>query len=413
MSRTARTNRVTVLRQRLLSLDWASYRWLLHPLAAFLSTRLFIWLAAYLGEVIFNLPAIEGHYHAMPDNVFWDIWGRWDSAFYMSIAAEGYRYIIGEQSNVAFFPVYPLLVSAVTPLVGNSALIAGVIVSHVCLFFALVYLYRLTAFEFGDNATATRAVYYTASFPTAFFFSAVYTESTFILFSIATFYYARQGLWSMAALMGLITSAARIVGVVVFGVVMLEWMRAHGWTISTLYRKEAWLNLWRGLRSDWSSVLVICLIPLGLLSYMTFLYFRIGDPIAFWSVQSAWGRENLGPLAILWRDFQIMINQDYLRGHIWWVLNIDIASFLLAIATSIAIWRKLGESYAIYTLLGVIIPGSSGTGSMARYILVLFPIFMMLAYWGRNATLDRILQIGFAIFLGLFTAVFVNWIFVG
>jgi len=37
---------------------------------------------------------------------------------------------------------------------------------------------------------------------------------------------------------------------------------------------------------------------------------------------------------------------------------------------------------------------------------------MMLGFWGRNATFDKFITIGFTILLGIFAAVFVNWGFV-
>ncbi|MEO0597264.1 MAG: hypothetical protein AAF126_14235, partial [Chloroflexota bacterium] len=98
---------------------------------------------------------------------------------------------------------------------------------------ALIFLYRLTAFEFDDE-TAGRTVFYIAAFPTAFFFSAVYTESTFLLFSVGAFYFARKGEWGWASVMGMLCAGSRIVGVIRFGVIGLEWLRLHGWTFSTM-----------------------------------------------------------------------------------------------------------------------------------------------------------------------------------
>src|SRR5689334_10637806 len=45
---------------------------------------------------------------AMPD-AFWDRFARYDSGWYRGIAADGYAFIPGGRSNLAFFPLYPLL----------------------------------------------------------------------------------------------------------------------------------------------------------------------------------------------------------------------------------------------------------------------------------------------------------------
>ena len=387
------------------------YHWLTRPLLAFIVTRLIVFLAAYLAEVAIPGIAGDGLYHANPNNVFLDVWARWDSGFYLSIVERGYYFQIGQQSSVAFFPLYPLLIALFTPILG-STLAAGVFVSNAALLGALIFLYLLTDFEFEDNGVATRAVFYMAAFPTAFFFSAVYTESTFALFAIATMYFARRRLWAWAALMGLLVSSARIVGFVMWGVVGLEWLKVHGWTLSTIYRRDAWQGLWRGLRTDWGNLVIICLIPLGMLSYMFYLYNTFGDPVAFSTTQSAWGREVVGPFVIIYRDLANLWGADVWRGDIFYHIVVDLAAFALVVGAGVVMWRRMGEGYALYSLISVLIPVSSGSQSMTRYALVVFPLFMLLGVWGKNDLLDRTLLVLFSVFLGIFTAIFVNWIFI-
>jgi hypothetical protein len=45
-------------------------------------------------------------------------------------------------------------------------------------------------------------------------------------------------------------------------------------------------------------------------------------------------------------------------------------------------------------------------------VLVVFPFFMLLGVLGRHHLIDRTLTIGFSVFLGIFTGLFVNWIFI-
>jgi hypothetical protein len=387
-----------------------SFSWLLIPLMAFLISRLIVLFAAYITEIAIPSISGDGLYHVDPNNIFLDVWARWDSGFYLSIANSGYHYAAGQQSNVAFFPVYPLLVNLVAPFVGGS-LVSGVIISNACFLGTLIFLYKLTEFEF-DSEAASRAVFYIAAFPTAFFFSAVYTESTFLLFSIGAFYFARKQEWGWAALFGMICSASRIVGVLSFGIVMLEWMRSQGWTISSSYKIESWINLFKGLKRDWLNVLVICLIPLGLLSYMIFLKLQFNDPIAFSSVQSAWGREMIGPWAVLLRDVLLFFSGDLLRGEVWYHIALDLLPTFAVFSTLIWMWRRLGESYAILSALSLLIPLSSGSQSLSRYVIVVFPFFMLLGYFGKYKLLDRSIMLLFSVFLGIFTALFVNWIFI-
>jgi hypothetical protein len=50
---------------------------------------------------------------------------------------------------------------------------------------------------------------------------------------------------------------------------------------------------------------------------------------------------------------------------------------------------------------------------MNRYILVLFPVFMVWGMWGSNKKLDLSLKVLFIPLLALFSALWVNWVFVG
>lgn len=387
------------------------YFWITRPLAAFLITRVIVLAAAYFAEVFIPGATGEGLYHVDPNNIFLDVWARWDSGFYLSIVGKGYFFELGQQSSVAFFPLYPLLMSFLMPIAG-SALAAGVLISNACLLGGLVFLYRLTELEFGDARTAWRTVFYIAAFPTAFFFSAVYTESTFLFMSVATFYFARKRLWAWAVLFGLLTSSSRIIGVSMLGIVGLEWMRSHGWTLGAIYKPSAWRGLLNGIRTDWFNLLILFIIPLGLVSYMLFLSSTFGDPFAFNTTQAAWGRQNVGFWRVIPQDLGALLQGDFLRGNFYVYVVFDLAAFFAVVILAFIIWRRLGATYAIYCLLSVVIPASSGTGSISRYALVVFPVFMLLGHWGRSSLLDRLLTIGFSVFLGMMTTVFVNWVFV-
>lgn len=384
--------------------------WITRPLLAFLITRIIVFVGAYLAEIAIPNISGEAFYHVNPGNVWLDVWARWDSAFYLRIVESGYWFVPGEQSAVAFFPLYPLLVSMIEPITGH--LFAGVIVSNTLLLGALIFLYQLAQFEFKDSAVASRAVFYIAAFPTAFFFSAVYTESTFLFFTVATMFFARKRLWAWAMLFGFLCASSRIVGIVMWGVVGLEWMESHGWTLGTIYKPQAWRNLFAGIRKDWLNLALICVIPLGLISYMVFLKVQFNDPVAFSTTQSAWGREMLGPFIIVSRDLAGLAGGNFFTGDIWWHVILDLSAYFAVLFIAVAIWRRLGASYALFCIISIVIPSFSGTGSLSRYAVVLFPVFMMLGYWGRHQWLDRMIMVVSCTLLGILTTLFVNWVFV-
>ncbi|MFZ4828782.1 MAG: hypothetical protein ACOYLB_15640, partial [Phototrophicaceae bacterium] len=140
--------------------------------------------------------------------------------------------------------------------------------------------------------------------------------------------------------------------------------------------------------------------------------YYFNDPIAFSTVQSAWGRETVGFWVVLYRDAAAFVTGDFLTGQIWYHTALDLAPSLLVLSLLYWMWRKMGESYAILSALSILIPMSSGSQSLSRYVLVVFPFFMALGVIGKNQLIDRFLMTIFGVFLGVFTGLFVNWIFI-
>ena len=196
-------------------------RWLWVSLFAFGLSRFGIALVAYLSAPLMADSTVPP-YHIRPDNILLDVFGsRWDTGFYLNIAEEGYRYEGVRLPSVAFFPLLPLLIRAVTSLAGDP-LIAGLIVTNIALLGATMFFYRLVDDEWGASV-ADRAVWYLLIFPTAFFGSAIYTESLFLLFTIGSLYAARKGYWESAAMLGIGAALTRLVGILVAPMLLVEW----------------------------------------------------------------------------------------------------------------------------------------------------------------------------------------------
>jgi Gpi18-like mannosyltransferase len=382
-------------------------RWLTYPLLAFAVTRLIIFGAGFLGSVM--IPAESGHWVADPDSAFLNTWAKWDSQYYVDIATDGYWYQPEQRSNVAFFPLYPILMRITAKFLGGNLILAGFVVSNLAFLAGLIYLFLLTELEL-DTGSAQRVVFYLAIFPTSFFYSSVYTESVFLLLSVACMYYARRRAWAAAALFGLLASTTRNLGVLLWGLVLWEWLRVQGWRIAWMFRSEAWAGLLSGLRQRWVELLVISIIPFGLLSYMAFLQQNFERPLAFIETQSAFGRENIGPVAVIQKNVTAIIHDEVNKG--WMTRVWNTITLLLFLALIPYIWIKFGEGYAIFALLQLLVPASSTTGSIIRYVLTIFPAFMLIADWGRHRWFDRTLSTAFAVLLGVFTILFASWIFV-
>jgi Gpi18-like mannosyltransferase len=382
-------------------------RWITIPLLAFTISRLLIFSVGLVSSTM--LPIEKGHSTADPNSAFLSTWTKWDSQYYIDIAKNGYWFRPEHQANVAFFPVYPLLMHLVGNYTDGNVVLAGFIISNVAFYIALIFLYLLTELEL-DSESAKRTVFYMALFPTSFFFSSVYTESTFLMLSVATVYFSRRHLWVPAALIGMLAAATRNLGVLLWALVMWEWLRAQGWSLKTFHKKESWISLWQGARLHWFEIINICIIPLGLLLYMVFLQVNFERPLAFIETQAAWGRQNIGPVAVISKSIKILVTSDINKG--WMTNTWNLASLLLFLGLVPLIWWKLGEGYAIYVLIMLLVPSASATGSIIRYVLTSFPAFMFLGWWGKNESVDRTLMGSLAVFLGMFATIFATWVFI-
>jgi hypothetical protein len=119
-------------------------------------------------------------------------WYHFDAIVYSIIADVGYA----STPNVAFFPFWPLLIHfGGLPLEGHflfSSYVAGLLLANICFYFALVLLYCLLNRDF-DASLAKKALFYLAFYPYALFFFVGYTESLFLLLSVAIFLLLRRG----------------------------------------------------------------------------------------------------------------------------------------------------------------------------------------------------------------------------
>lgn len=386
---------------------WATIRaarWVWLPVMVFMVTRLGILLVAYLSVgLVADAPGTPPYHLRGLDNRLLDVLGsRWDTGFYISIAEEGYFYEDVPLPSVAFFPLYPLLMRAVASVVGDT-LVAGILISNAALLLASMLFYRLVA-ENWDEAVADRAIWYWLIFPAAFFGTAVYSESLFLLCTIGSLYFARRGYWEVAALLGMGAALTRLVGIILVPVLLLEW----------------WMQ-WRakeeGERPSPFALLAPLVIPLGTLAYMAYLWRAFGDPLAFVHGAAAWARQPQSPLVTIAGLFETPAGgwgAALLAGHIHLDNWVDFLAVLLFAGLGLVFlyWRRWPE--ATFVLLGVGIAFSSGLlMSQRRYMWALFPAFIVLAKWGGRPWVDRLVTAVSLMLLGLFTALFANGYWVG
>lgn len=352
----------------------------------FVTTRFAIIVIAELAAVIVGQRA--GTHVQESSHLLLSVWGHWDAVHYIDIGTIGYH-----GTDMAFFPLFPLLIKILGKILGNH-LIAGMLVSNVAFFFGLLFLYKLVEHEF-ERTVARRAMFYISIFPTAVFFSAVYTESLFFMLTVASFYYMRERRWVLAGTIGIFAAATRVEGIILVVPYLIEWYGTFG----------------RDVRRGAAALWPVALIPLGLFAYMGYLWVLNGDPLYFSHVQAHWNRHLAAPWTAIFNSFHKIANATSSQTIANQLLELVFTALMIGVL--VAGWRRLRPSFIAYMGLSILVPlCTSSLMSMPRFALVLFPMFAILALWGRRPSVNNAILAFSLPLLGLYTVLFADWYWV-
>ena len=253
-------------------------------LGCYLATAILVLLSAIYG--IYNLA------ETVPSDMgsaLQEIANRWDSEWYLDIAVDGYKYERNETGqSVAFFPLFPALVSAVAGSTGLSIEWSGLIASQGCLLSAFILLAQYLASRFPESPNIQKwTLLAFAVFPAGFFWRFLYSESVFLLLAIAVLYSIQRRcslLWC-AVLVGL-TTATRPVGVALIPAFIY-----YALTKTSASHRPPAAPITAAAPITWSFGRLLPYLPvccLGLFAYMAFLFLQFGEPLAFATTQHYW-----------------------------------------------------------------------------------------------------------------------------
>jgi hypothetical protein len=309
-------------------------------------------------------------------------WAHWDGVWFIKIASNGYA---DSDGSVAFFPLYPLLVRWLSVPLGGNFVASGLLISWVSYFVAMWLLYRLVARDFGDRI-AYRSVLFISIFPTAFFWQSVYSESLFLMLSVACIMWAREERWKLAGVAGLLAVLTRSAG----------FMLLVPMTVCYLEQRD-----WKLRRVDARGASLLMVVE-GLMVWMAYLSLTYGKPLLFVETQDQWRRSLAAPQIGVWRGFlsaaqgfrQILSRQT---KHLYWPARVpeavmpnayaNLGNLTALIIAALAIWyglRRLPLAYSAYAIATVGYPllfpsRFQPLMSMPRFVLVAFPIFVSIA----------------------------------
>lgn len=396
------------------------------PWRALWLSRALVWIAGVAGAVLLprapgsdlfdpqratELPTRVGTLLAAPA-------ARWDAVWYLDIVHHGYGAL---PARTAFFPLYPLLTGAAGIVVGSD-LVAGILVSLAAFGAALVLLHRLALIEVGA-APARAAVLLLAFSPMAFFFSAVYTESLFLLVSVGAVLAARQGRWAAAGALGGLAAATRSTGVLLLVPIVLLFLygpRADRPAAAPARR-------WRPRHPPDARLGWAALVPLGIGLYVLYLGALGLDPLTPFHVQGeTWHRHFTGPLAGVWDGLRAAGRglSDLVAGAhpelpplVRGMSLMLVASVAVGLLALIAAFRRLPLAYGAYAAVSLawalsFPQAEQPLASFPRYAVVVFPLFLAAGAWAVERRATRKLLVVSGALLAFFTVEFATWNFV-
>jgi hypothetical protein len=361
--------------------------------------RVFSALAAFLANVVFAQYQDQKFGVFREDHYFWDAFARYDAGWYYGIASQGYIYGAGGRSNVAFPPVYPLLMRGGGLLFGGRQedyYFAGILISWLAFAGAMVVLYRLARLDLDETASL-RAVMYASVFPFAYFFGMVYSESVFLLTLVGAVYAFRTRRWIAGAAAGAVMTATRVTGLMAIpGLAWIAW-RAAG--------PE------RPARIKALAAAGACALGIGL--YTVYLYTISGSWVAWYDAITFWGYHPGGnPFggvagllrALVTRPYQFIATE---RMAPYDTLNALAALGALGLVP--VIWKRFNAGYAAIVVAGLLLPLSSGQfEGLGRYCSVQFPIALALASGSGGEWRHQLLLAASAVMYALGLAMFVT-----
>jgi len=306
-----------------------------------------------------------------PAELFLGVWQRFDTLWYLKIAQHGYS---PHDGSTVYFPLYPLLISVLGKALLGNYLVAALIVSNLAYIAVLFCLYKLTEAELG-RAAARRSTLYLAVFPTAFFFLAAYTESLFLALTLAAFLCASQKRWWFAGGLGFLASLTRLQGVVLAAPLLYMYLRDRG------------LQL-RAVRPDMLGPLVV---PCGALLFFSYQILVLGSA----DLAGVYQGQLHGQFVCPWENVIGSVAQ-ILSPEGTFIDLLNLAATVVFLTMTVVSFRELGAEYGVYMAVALTAFLLRRTTlqplvSMSRYVLVLFPAFMLWGRCGRNPRVQRLI----------------------
>jgi hypothetical protein len=377
------------------------------PLGLYLASRLVIYAA--IGVVIMlHLGAYNARFTGPwpdpgPSHSLFEALGMWDGGWYLNIASHGYQTqlhpIGGWDPTVAFLPVFPMVIKAVSFVTGLRILHAGILTVFVTGALASVCVWLLVR-RITDVPTADRATALWCFFPGAITLSLVYSEGLLVILAVVCIFALMRERWLLAGIAALIAGATAAEGLALVaccawaaGTALLRAPPASGLVASAEAaegdgRSAATSKV--GYRRPWMALAAPILAPIGFLAYQTYLWRRTGDITYWYWAQKRFWNGGFSP----WNSTILKLKLAYQHPGVPDYLVPAIGLFVL-IAAAILLWRwkppAIVTIYAAFAMAFVIASGA--LGARPRFFIAAFPFIVAMARPAKGPVLQGLMGV--------------------
>jgi len=283
----------------------------------------------------------------------------WDGRWYFDIADRGYEALPDE--SLRFFPLYPLVALALSPLFLGHIGAALLVVSNLAALALGAVVHRLCLVETGDDALAHRAAWFVALAPPLLVMVMGYGEPVALALSVACVLALRRRRWGWAAAAGFLAGLTRPVGLLLVLPAAIEAARGL---------RDA------PARERSTRALAVAAPAAGAGTFLLWVWIRFGDPFIPLEVQNRGYLRGgfIDPLTTLFRStVDVVEGHGGLNGmHLPWVV--------IVVALTVVVCRRWPAAYGAYAVASLILALSArNLGSFERYGFGAFPVILALA----------------------------------
>ncbi|MEU6774055.1 hypothetical protein [Streptomyces sp. NPDC046759] len=246
----------------------------------------------------------------------------WDGLRYTQIASNGYPHGLTDDpagSNLAFFPLFPLLARAVHAVTGLDYGMAVIVTANLAFAAALVICDLLLTRLYGRRTALIAVVLLATAQPMAVVFGMGYSEALFLALAAGSLLAAHRNAWLTAGTLGLLAGLTRPAAVAVVAALAVA-------VVPYVVRSRPFA---------WRPVAAVALACCGMPLYLWWVGRRAGRPDAWFVLQrSGWNT--------YWdygRSFIGFLGLTLTRGDGW--VAVSAAVLLLGLLTATALtWRR-------------------------------------------------------------------------